>query len=55
MATKKKGFDGKEHWEIRYSTNEPSKVMEQQQGADFAPKRSDERPTTYKKVNKEDH
>jgi hypothetical protein len=45
----------KEHWEIRYSTNQPSKNMEYTQGSDWAPKCPSDRKTTYVKVNKEDH
>ena len=44
-----------EHWEMSYSTNEPSKNMYDTEGSDFAPKRSNERKTTYVKVNREDH
>lgn len=43
------------HWEKHYSLSKPSRNMELTEGADFAPKRSDERKTTYTKVNKEDH
>lgn len=44
-----------EHWERHYSLNEPSQTMKVTEGADFAPKCSDERKTTYLKVNREDH
>jgi len=44
-----------EHWEKHYSPNDPSRNMYATQGADFAPKQSDKRKTTYVKVNKEDH
>lgn len=44
-----------EHWEEHYSTNEPSKYMKAQEGSDFCPKRSSERPTTYVKINETDH
>ena len=44
-----------EHWERHYDLCSPSKNMELTGGADFAPKLSDHRKTTYIKVNKEDH
>lgn len=44
-----------EHWEKHYDLNAPSKNMEFVKGSDFCPKISDERKTTYLKVNKEDH
>jgi hypothetical protein len=44
-----------EHWEKLYDLNAPSRNMYLTEGADFAPKRSDERKTTYLKVNREDH
>lgn len=43
------------HWEFRYSTNDPSKNMQDTQGSDFAPKRGKDRKTTYVKVNETDH
>lgn len=46
---------GDEHWERRYNATTPSDNMYLTQGDDFAPKRSDERKTTYIKVNREDH
>ena len=45
----------KEHWERRYSTNEPSKNMKATEGSDFAPKCAKDRKTTYVKVNETDH
>jgi hypothetical protein len=44
-----------QHWEMRYSTCEPSRNMELTQGSDFVAKRPSDRKTTYVKVNKEDH
>ncbi len=44
-----------EHWERPYDLCAPSKNMYLTEGADFAPKKSDERKTTYLKVNREDH
>jgi hypothetical protein len=55
MEKKKKDPVPKEHWEIMYSTNEPSKILKGNGGADFNPKRSTERKTTYVKVNEQDH
>jgi hypothetical protein len=43
------------HWEKHYSLWEASQTMKETGGADFAPKKSDERKTTYLKVNREDH
>lgn len=43
------------HWEKHYSLSRPSENMYATEGADFSPKRSDDRKTTYKKVNREDH
>ncbi len=43
------------HWEKHYDLCGASKNMKLTEGADFAPKRSDERKTTYIKVNREDH
>lgn len=43
------------HWEMGYSPSCPSRNMMLTEGADFAPKQSDMRKTTYVKVNKEDH
>lgn len=45
----------KEHWEVSYRMHIPSKNMIETQGADFVPKRPQDRKTTYLKVNKEDH
>ena len=45
----------KDHWEMHYDLCAPSRNMKITEGADFAPKRSDERKTTYLKVNREDH
>ena len=45
----------KGHWEMSYDLCSPSNNMKLTGGADFAPKKSDERKTTYIKVNKEDH
>lgn len=50
----KKGIPDK-HWEMSYSTNEPSKMMRETGGSDFCPKNPTDRKTTYKKVNREDH
>jgi hypothetical protein len=44
-----------QHWEKHYDLCAPSKNMYLTEGADFAPKRSAERKTTYLKVNREDH
>ncbi len=44
-----------EHWERSYDPCYPSRNMEITKGADFAPKISSERKTTYVKVNKDDH
>lgn len=44
-----------EPWEFRYSTNTPSHLMKQDQGADFAPKQSKDRSTVYVKVNECDY
>lgn len=44
-----------EHWERHYDLCGASRNMELTEGADFAPKKSDERKTTYIKVNREDH
>lgn len=55
MAHKKEAHLPQDHWEKMYSTNDPSKNMKAIEGADFAPKRSDMRKTTYVKVNREDH
>ena len=44
-----------DHWEMHYDLCGASKNMKLTGGAEFAPKRSDERKTTYIKVNKEDH
>ena len=44
-----------EHWEKGYDLCGASENMKLTGGADFAPKRSDERKTTYIKVNREDH
>jgi hypothetical protein len=44
-----------EHWEKHYDATDASKNMYAVEGADFNPKCSDERKTTYIKVNKEDH
>lgn len=44
-----------QHWEKHYDLNAPSKNMYATEGSDFSPKRSDERKTTYLKVNREDH
>ena len=44
-----------QHWEKHYDLCGPSRNMELTGGADFAPKISDERKTTYIKVNREDH
>lgn len=58
-ASRPHGGSGKavpsKHWEMHYDLCSPSKNMKATHGADFAPKRSDERKTTYIKVNKEDH
>lgn len=43
------------HWEHMYDLCDPSRNMELTEGADFAPKQSDHRKTTYIKVNAEDH
>jgi len=43
------------HWEKPYDLCGASENMYLTGGADFAPKRSDERKTTYIKVNKTDH
>ena len=43
------------HWEKHYDLCDPSRNMYLTEGSDFAPKRSDERKTTYIKVNREDH
>lgn len=45
----------REQWEMQYDLCAPSRNMYLTEGADFAPKRSDERKTTYLKVNREDH
>lgn len=43
------------HWEKRYSLCQPSRNMRATEGSDFNAKRSSERKTTYKQVNREDH
>lgn len=43
------------HWEMRYSTCDPSKTMVATEGADFVAKNPSDRKTTYVKVNREDH
>lgn len=43
------------HWEIGYDATDPSRNMILTEGADFNPKQSDMRKTTYIKVNREDH
>jgi len=45
----------KEAWEIKYNPTAPSKNMKDTEGADFAPKQSKDRKTTYVKVNETDH
>lgn len=45
----------RDHWEIRYSTCEPSKTMDAMEGADFVAKNPTGRKTTHVKVNREDH
>ena len=42
-------------WEMHYNLCGASRNMELTEGSDFAPKQSDQRKTTYIKVNREDH
>lgn len=44
-----------QHWEKLYDATGPSENMKVVKASDFNPKCSDERKTTYIKVNKEDH
>lgn len=44
-----------EAWERHYDATGASKNMHAVEGADFVPKCSSERKTTYIKVNREDH
>lgn len=57
MTKKEKAHEPapKRHWEMRYSTTEPSKTMKATEGADFVAKNPTNRKTTYVKVNREDH
>lgn len=43
------------HWERSYDATGPSKNMFLTEGSDFNPKTSQERKTTYIKVNRDDH
>ena len=43
------------HWEKHYSLCDPSRNMKVTEGSDFNAKRSSERKTTHRMVNKEDH
>jgi len=42
------------HWEVKYDPT-VHKDSRTTRGSEFSPKKSDERMTTYVKVNKEDH
>ena len=44
-----------EHWEKTYDATDPSRNMILVEGGDFNPKCSQDRKTTYIKVNREDH
>lgn len=44
-----------EHWERSYDATHASRNMKLTEGADFVPKRSKDRKTTYIKVNETDH
>lgn len=44
-----------EHWERKYDATDASKNMHYVEGDDFNPKCSQDRKTTYIKVNREDH
>ncbi len=43
------------HWERTYDATDASRNMQLTGGSDFAPKCSQDRKTTYIKVNREDH
>ena len=44
-----------EHWEKTYDATGASATMNRNGGADFNPKRGQDRATTHIKVNREDH